>query len=161
MTKRKTVYLAGLISTDYPDSLLWRIEVAPILEAHEFDVLSPMRGKERLALESMDGGLTDPNLTSRDIILRDYHDVVESDVILMHLESFGSPRPLLGTICELAWAWEMKKPIIAIVDPDNKLMLNHPFVKEAVSHYFHSTEDAIEFIAHHFGSPKRSVAFIN
>jgi nucleoside 2-deoxyribosyltransferase len=159
--KRKTIYLAGLISTDYPESLLWRIEVTPILEAHEFDVLSPMRGKENLALESPDGGITDPNLTSKDIILRDYHDVVASDVILMHLESFGSPRPLLGTICELAWAWEMKKPIIAVVHPANKLMLNHPFVKEAVSHYLNTTEEAVEFIAHHFGSPKRSAAFIN
>lgn len=161
MVKRKTIYLAGLISTDYPESLLWRIEVTPVLEAHEFDVLSPMRGKEKLILQSPDGGITDPNLTSKDIILRDYHDVVSSDVILMHLENFGSPRPLLGTICELAWAWEMKKPIVAITHPDNKLMLNHPFVKEAVSHYFNTTEEAIEFVAHHFGSPKRSVAFIN
>lgn len=161
MAKRKTIYLAGLISTDYPESLLWRIEVTPVLEAREFDVLSPMRGKERLALESLDGGLTDPSLTSKDIILRDYHDVVSSDIILMHLENFGSPRPLLGTICELAWAWEQKKPVVAVVHPDNKLMLNHPFVKEAVSHYCYSMLDAIEFTAHHYGVTQRSAAFIN
>jgi nucleoside 2-deoxyribosyltransferase len=159
--KRKIVYLAGLISTDYPESLIWRVEVTPMLEAHEFDVLSPMRGKENLVLQSPDGGITDPNLTSKDIILRDYHDVVSSDIILMHLENFGSPRPLLGTICELAWAWEMKKPIVAIAHSDNKLMRSHPFVKEAVSHYCSTVSEAIDFTAHHFGTTHRLRAMIN
>lgn len=149
--KKKTIYLAGLISTDFTESLLWRIDAAPILESSGFNVLSPMRGKEKLALLSKDGGITDPRLTPKDIMLRDYNDVVESDVILMHLDSFGSTRPLLGTIVELGWAWQLKKPIVAIAAEDNILMRTHPFVREAVAHYFPTVEEAVEFSVEHYG----------
>ena len=148
---KKTIYLAGLISTEFTESLLWRIDVTPILQASGFNVLSPMRGKEKLALISKDGGVTDPRLTPKDIMLRDYNDVVQADVILMHLEDFGSPRPLLGTIVELGWAWQLKKPIVAIASENNKLMRSHPFVREAVAHYFTTVEEAVDFSVEHYG----------
>jgi nucleoside 2-deoxyribosyltransferase len=145
----KKIYLAGLISTDYPASLEWRDKITPYLEGAGFEVLSPMRGKK--AFKLVNGGLVDPNLSSKDIITRDYHDVEGSDVILMHLDGFGSPRPLLGTICEMAWAWQLKKPVVAIAAEDNTLMRLHPFVKETVSHYFTTVEDAASFAANYYG----------
>lgn len=143
----KTVYLAGLISTDFPESLQWRNDVAPTL-AQCMRVLSPMRGKQDFKLEH--GGLTDPQLTSKDIITRDFHDVEQSDVILVHLEDFGSPRPLVGTVCELAWAWLLRKPVVAIAKEENKLMRLHPFIREAVSHYCTTMEEAIAFVLHYY-----------
>src|SRR6266436_3238829 len=89
------VYLCGLISTDFPESLQWRIDVATVLIEAGFKVLSPMRGKENLVQTSPNGGLTDPKLTESDIVLRDYGDVSRSDVVFAHLETFGSPRPLI------------------------------------------------------------------
>jgi nucleoside 2-deoxyribosyltransferase len=145
----KTVYLAGLISTEKPASLEWRHVVEAALK-DRFHVLSPMRGKENLAKTSKDGGITDPTLTAKDIILRDYHDVVASDVVLVHLDSFGSDRPLVGTMFELGWAWDMKKPVVAVAAGNNLLMRNHPFVKETVAHYVESLEDAVSVLLRHY-----------
>ena len=140
----KKIYLAGLIATDYPESLEWR-ERAEDKLLH-FDVLSPMRGKANLQDESGDGGITSFTATSKDIILRDYNDVLAADILLVNLNTFGCPRPLLGTIFELAWVWQLRKRCIAICDKGNYLMHEHPFLKETISHYFETLEAACRFI---------------
>lgn len=137
----KTVYLAGLISTDYPDSLKWRSGLGLNLNTY-FKVLDPLRDKKHLSVTSPDGGITTPEITSGDILLRDYQDVVSSDLVIAHLENFGCPRPMVGTIAELAWAWELKIPIIGIARADNYLMRNHPFIKEMVAHYVETVDEA-------------------
>ncbi len=143
--ERKTVYLAGLIDTDHPESLEWRKRAAEALSPY-FNVLTPMRGKDDLFQTSKDGGITHAYLTSKDIILRDHNDVIASDIILANLDTFGSSRPLLGTIFELAWSWEGKKRVVAITSNSNYLMRNHPFVTETVAAYFSNLEDAVEYI---------------
>lgn len=140
----KTIYLAGLISSDYPESLEWRSEASYVLRVH-FNVLDPLRGKGDLKEVSPDGGLNHPRLTAADIILRDYNDVAKSDLILVHLDDFGSPRPLIGTIVELGWAWLMKKPVVAIAKESNQLMRTHPFVVQCVAHYFQTLSQAVTF----------------
>jgi nucleoside 2-deoxyribosyltransferase len=149
--KKPVVYLAGLISTDFPESLKWRTWVTPLLEAAEFCVLSPLRGKESLSEISRDGGLTHPDLTQKDIVIRDYQDILSADLILVNLYNFGSPRPLLGTIAELAWAWEHHIPVIAVCYEDDYVMRKHPFLSEFVSHYFSDLAYAAEFITIHYG----------
>jgi nucleoside 2-deoxyribosyltransferase len=146
-----TVYLAGLISTEKPESLEWRTQIQPVLESAGMRVLSPMRGKENLVRTSKDGGITDPTLTPKDVIFRDYRDVKEADVILAHLDTFGSERPLLGTIYELGWAWMLQKPVVAIASKDNRLMRNHPFVVDTISHYCETLEEARNILVRHYG----------
>jgi len=146
---KPVVYLAGLISTQAQQSLDWRPYITPRLENGGFEVLSPMRGKDPCKL--LNGGLTDPTLTSHDIILRDSIDVKRSDVILAHLETFGGGRALLGTIAELAWAWQLRIPVVGIAASCNHLMRNHPFVKEFVSHYYETVGDAADFIINYYG----------
>jgi nucleoside 2-deoxyribosyltransferase len=145
---RPVVYLAGLISTTVPDSLRWREDAIPILTDAGFEVLSPMRGKDPKRLQA--GGLTDPCLTAKDIIARDYQDVSRSNVVLAHLELFGGQRPLLGTIAELAWCWQLKIPVVGMVSRENDYILNHPFTKEFVAHFFHDEDEAVEFIIDYY-----------
>ena len=145
----KSIYLAGLISTQKPESLSWRIEAESKLKDIA-NILSPMRGKENLVKTSKDGGITDPSLTPKDIIYRDFGDVKEADVILVHLDNFGSERPLTGTIYELGWAWLLQKPVVAIASEDNKLMRTHPFVYDTVAHYCATLDDAIDVIRKHY-----------
>lgn len=147
---KPVVYLAGLISTDVSKSLQWRVDVKPRLEDLGFEVLSPMRGKDPAKL--VRGGVVDPSLTARDIVLRDFNDIRRSTVILAHLEVFGGSRPLLGTIAELAWAWQLNIPVVGIADFDNvHNMQNHPFTREFISHYFTTHWEAADFIAHYYG----------
>ena len=147
----KTVYLAGLISTDFKESLTWRLDAEMWLRAAGFDVLSPMRGKKNLASESPDGGLTSTRLTPRDIVLRDYDDIDRADIILVNLETFGSPRPMIGTMFEMGFAWKIRKIVIAVADLDNTTMYFHPFLMETVAHYFTTVERAVDFIIEQHG----------
>ena len=146
-----SVYLAGFISTEYPESIEWRLRVAPILEAAGFVVLTPMKGKQKLNEETKDGGITTTITTSKSIILRDRMDVRNAKVILAHLENFGSPRPLLGTISELAWAWDQRTPVIGIAKAENYLMRQHPFLIEFISHYEETEDAAIAFLKRYYG----------
>ena len=143
----KTIYLAGLIATDHLETFEWRKEA--LLELRDlFDVLSPLRGKEQLSTD--DGGVTSNMHTNRDIILRDYNDIVKSDVVLVNLETYGSKRALLGTIYELAWAWHRRLPVVAIAAEDNYLMRRHPFVEQTVCHYHLTVKSACRFINEYF-----------
>jgi nucleoside 2-deoxyribosyltransferase len=149
--KMKKVYLAGLISTECLESLRWREEAAGILGAvtlpgKPLEILTPMRGKQNLCASSKDGGITTETNTSKDIILRDYLDVQNADVVLMNLNLFGSKRPLVGTLYELAWCWANHKRVVAICGEDDYLMHNHPFIKESVAHYFSNVKDACMYI---------------
>ena len=150
----KTVYLAGLIATEHPETFAWR-QQADLLLRGKFQVLSPLRGKEQLydkvLSTTTDGGLTSTKHTNRDIIMRDYQDVSRSDIILVNLEVYGSKRALLGTIYELAWAWDRKIPVVAICNSNNYLMRQHPFVEQTVCHYFESVEQACLFTIGYFG----------
>ncbi len=148
-----TIYLAGLISTEKPESINWRgvarlwLRRLALDEDKEVLILDPMRGKHDLKDATPDKGLTDPRFTSTDIILRDYSDVMHADIVLANLNDFGSDRPLVGTLMELAWAWEHRKIVIAVCDDKEQLMHSHPFVRSAVSHWFNGLEEACRFIA--------------
>lgn len=144
-----SVYLAGLISTDHPESLAWREEAAfRLVEGWGLDVLSPVRGKDMA--KSMDGGLSTPDQGSKSIIMRDYNDIRQATLMLANLNLWGSTRPLVGTLMELAWAWEMKMPVVAVCDKNDTLMRNHPFIKECVSHYCETMEEAIDFVGRYY-----------
>lgn len=146
---KPVVYLAGLISTAVPESLQWRIEATPVLEDAGFEVLSPMRGKDPARLKH--DGLVDPYLTASDVVQRDYHDIIRSTVVLAHLETFEGPRPLLGTIAELAWCWQLRIPVVGMVSPSKSYILLHPFTNQFVSHFFHDEDEAVEFVIDYYG----------
>lgn len=143
------VYLAGLISTDHPESLAWRPDVEFLLKANwKLDSLSPLRGKDMT--KSEDGGISTPDQGSKSIIIRDYNDIERADIMLVNLNTWGSTRPLVGTLMELAWAWQMKMPVVAVCDKGDVLMRQHPFINECVSHYCETMEEAIEFIGRYY-----------
>jgi len=149
--KQRIVYLAGLISTEFPESLEWRKRLAPILEESGFEVRTPLFGKQNLKSDSPDGGITSGSATAKSICLRDRRDVRECDIMLTHLETFGSPRPLIGTIAELAWCWDQRTPVVAICAVDNYLMRKHPFVSEFISHYCETEDEAVDFLRRYYG----------
>lgn len=149
--KKRKIYLAGLISTDFTESLDWRYRVTPRLEEIGFEVSSPLHGKKDLRNQTKDGGMNYTCNSSKSIILRDRRDVREADILLVHLELFGSTRPLLGTIAELAWAWDQRTPVVAICNLNNDYMRKHPFMAEFISHYEPTEDAAINFLQRYYG----------
>ena len=100
--------------------------------------------------KSTDGGISTPDQNSKSIILRDYNDIVQADVMLANLDLWGSTRPLTGTLMELAWAWQMKMPVVAVCHKEDTFMRHHPFIQECVSHYCETVEEAIDFIGRYY-----------
>ena len=142
------VYLAGTINTNDDYFQRWRKEAAAYLKNYGILPLSPLAQKE--ACTSTDGGITS-NIPNEDILFRDYTMVRSAHILLANLKLIGDSgdpvtKPFIGTFFEIAWAWEAKKPIIAVVEPDNYLFARHPFLHGTVTHRFDTLEAALSNI---------------
>lgn len=127
----KKLYLVGHINPNIPKTLAWREEAKDLLSVY-FDVLSSTRtalSEDPQALSN--DGACDSIRNSREIVQACYSDVQRADILLAMLDDFKSPRPMRGTLFELAWAWEKHTPVIGVCT-DIKPMLD-PFLKAAVT----------------------------
>jgi hypothetical protein len=64
------------------------------------------------------------------------------------MQIITADKPMIGTLYELAWAWFLKKPTVAIV-ADN-WYCNHPFPRETFSATVQSMEEGCELINYFF-----------
>jgi len=138
------IYLAGKIFPSDPYFSRWRKEAEEFLFSRGMVPMNPLLSKEVL--------FKDSNLyPANDILMRDYRMVVSSNLILANLKLVGDNgkinEPIIGTFGEIAWAWDEKKPIIAVVDKENTTFQEHPFLKGMITHWFYTVEAALENIA--------------
>ncbi len=138
------VYLSGSISgLTMAEATQWRNEVND--ELCEFaEILDPMRDVEApspdtLVTESL--GSVDPvMMTDRGIVVRDYTDTISSSILIVNL--LDAPRVSIGTVAELAWAYQAQIPTIVIIEA-TKNPHEHPFVREMTSYRVDTVERAI------------------
>lgn len=116
-----TVYKAGLMSKQkLKETLEWRLQLREHYEnwkgegQYEIDFLCPYNGPELGSLDNL--GLKS-SIPAQAIIMGDYMSVKKADLVIANLDTFGSQRPLTGTLFELGWCWTMQKPFI-IIAPD-------------------------------------------
>ena len=138
-------YLAGYIQGSKLDECLeWRKRIRDHYESYKgkrypIDWLDPLNGQE-MATISQDGLRS--SVPANSIIHRDYTSVMKSDIIVVNMDTFGESRPLIGTICELAWAWEHHKPIVMITDEDKYKY--HPFISYFASWIVKDVDELLE-----------------
>jgi len=135
-------YLAGFIQgSKITECVAWRKQVRDYYKVRDWPIifLDPLNGKEVNTISA--DGLTS-HISPHAIIHRDFKCVIDCDLVVVNMNTFGEERPLTGTICELAWAWEHHKPIIMITD-DPKY-LRHPFLSYFASMNFKSVEEMLE-----------------
>ena len=121
-----TAYLAGFMSGDkLEETTRWRFDIRSHYAVKDWPIvwLDPYNGKDIASITS--DGLKS-SVPAHAIVHRDYSCVRDADLIVANMDTFGSDRPLTGTICELAWAWQMNKPIILITSDKN--YIHHPFM---------------------------------
>ena len=126
------IYMAGHMSMlKLEESIGWRKEIRNhyVMKAwNDLVFLDPYNGK---CLSSISGDGLTSDVPSEAIFDRDYNCVKSADLIIANMNTFGSERVPFGTISEVAWAWQMKKPIIMITqEPQYK---DHPFGKRQAS----------------------------
>lgn len=138
------VYLAGPVTgLSYHEANEWRLKVQRVL-LPEIEAVNPLRGKEYLddqtgpiAPSPLDGFCTDPA-----IVTRDYNDVRRSEVLLANLSA--AVPVSVGTICEMAWAWEWRKLVVVVGGNDSPY--DNPFIRHFITYAAMDMPDAIDYI---------------
>jgi len=146
------VYLAGYMSEKVlTECLAWRKQIVTHYnnwkghEKYPFIWLDPFNGEVK---EITDEGLK-ADIPANTILHRDFAAVSSADIIVANLDTFGQTRPLTGTIAELAWAWQMRKPIIIITK--EKHFREHPFIANFASWIVESVDEMLDKkILNHF-----------
>lgn len=76
------------------------------------------------------------------IIHRDYQCVIRSDLLIFNTDTFGEARPLIGSIFEIAWAYERHIPIVMVTK--DECFKEHPFTSYVASHIVESIDELVE-----------------
>lgn len=136
----KKIYLAGPITgLSYEAATKWREDVKESLP--EYECFSPLRAKWYLqqyaqlpAVSTSDKPLS----SAKGILCRDYFDCSTADLIIVNF--LNAKRISIGTVAEIAWAWQARKPIIAIMNSKN--VHEHDFLNEMIAYKVSTVNDA-------------------
>ncbi len=137
------IYLAGYIQgTKIKQCSEWRKKIREHVEAHyypEITILDPLNGKDFASLTA--DGLKS-NRPPHAIVHRDRMSIESADLIIANMNRFGEQRVSVGTICELAWGFQLEKPIIMITN--EKQYSEHPFLSYFASAIYKTVDELIE-----------------
>lgn len=110
----------------------------------DIECLSPMRHKEYLNNGEVIGNspYAQTMSTQRGIMTRDFLDVKRSDVLLVNL--LKSDRISMGTVMEIAWGYQFRKPVVLVMEEDN--LHQHPMICEAASFIVPTLEEGVRVV---------------
>lgn len=130
----------------------WRDLIAEALADFEIDVLDPMRDIEGDPDTVVDCIMADTHtvssidpamLTDRGIVVRDHNDTTRADLMVVNL--LGARDRSIGTVAELAWAYDHQIPTVVIMEPTGNPH-EHPFVRAFSAYRVDSVERAIRIV---------------
>lgn len=141
------IYTVGPISGFSADQVYDYFErVKEQLTEYGYIVFSPLAGKAQLRTELQfrsHGYDNIPIATNHAIFGRDRWMVKQSDVIYANFIGCGD-RVSIGSMMELAWAFDNDKHVVIAMEPDN--IHRHAFVLEAADIIYESHEKAIAYL---------------
>lgn len=140
------VYMAGPIDGQtYSGANDWREHFRKQLYDIGHSGISPMRGKDYLAAQEVIVGVYEefPLSSEQGIFGRDLFDVRRCDVLLANF--LPATKVSVGTVAEMAIAYENHKYIIAVMEPGN--FNDHPFIRRFASVVVPSLDEAYHVIA--------------
>lgn len=129
-------------------ALGWRQYAFEKLAKYGIMVYSPTRGKtfdptKPIAIDS-EKDLGGPENTTRAINMRDYLDTTRADILLVFLDT-STPMPSMGTVAEMAWAFDRRIPVICCV-PENSIYMKHPMVSEFITYRVDTIDEGIDIV---------------
>lgn len=150
------VYLAGPITgLTFDAATDWREKFAARVNSDKIECLSPLRGKEFLRdVGVLHNGTYDGTLaSSKGITRRDYFDCTRSTVVFINLKD--AKRVSIGTVMEIAWAYQMQIPTVIVMEPGN--IHHHVMIDESVTYTVDSLEEGEAILRFLLNEPKRTV----
>jgi len=141
------IYLAGYMSGSCLDKCLaWRKQIRDHYGnwkdaglPYPVTFLDPFNGPE-IGTISKDGLKSE--VPPKAILMGDYMSVKEADLLIVNWDTFGEKRASVGTPSEMAWAWQLGKPIITIIK-DSENMKHHPFIGGFTTIFVESIEELL------------------
>lgn len=127
------VYLAGPITgCTYDECVGWRKDFSRLMPP-SIECYSPMRGKHPLKEKGVIEGSYPDNLFTNEvgIMKRDFWDCTRAAVILVNLKD--TPKVSIGTVMELAWAYQAGIPVVAVLAEDDDIHGTHPMIRQAIA----------------------------
>ena len=143
------VYLAGsMTGCKTANALNWRLHAFEKLTKYGMAVYSPTRGKtfdptKPIATDS-EKTIGGPENTTRAINTRDYLDTTKADCLLVFLDT-TTPLPSMGTVAEMAWAFDRRIPIVCCV-PEDSIYMQHPMVSEFITYRVDTIDEGIAIV---------------
>lgn len=139
------VYLAGIIDGLQIDKCHeWRNKIIKTYSDWknkgnygDISFLNPLNGESEISKDGLSS-----NVPSKVILIKDYNAIKNSKLFIVNMETFGVQRPPIGTIMEIAFAYEFRIPIIMITQ--DEVYRKHPFVSNMVHWYFNNVDEMIE-----------------
>lgn len=144
-SNKRTAYLAGPITgLNYEGATSWREEFETAV-GDDIECLSPMRGKQYLLQKTnIADEYNDIVLSSqRAIFCRDMWDCNRCDILVVNL--LEAKKVSIGTVMEIAWAAQLKKPIVLIMEKEGNPH-EHAMVREACAFRVEKVADAIKLV---------------
>lgn len=143
------VYLSGPISgLTYGECTDWREYVSDMFPPH-INGISPLRAKSFLKGKGVINDSYEDFVLgrSRSINTRDHFDVRRADIVLVNLlgclKSDPKAKVSIGTVGEMAWAWDRGIPIVCAVEPDGVNIHDHPMLNEWIDFRVTNLDEAI------------------
>lgn len=131
---KHTVYLSGPMGgCTVEEMTAWRKKAEKALNTENVTCTLPTR--------SFTATHT-PNETERWINRRDFFDCTRASVILVNL--IGMKILSIGTIMEIAWAYQKQIPVVCVCDADGPQ--NHPMLKDSITQEARTLEEGIVFV---------------
>lgn len=140
------IYTAGPVSGQSYEQVIARFKRQyELLTSYGYEVICPMTGKAYLRneIEFKAQGYDNPVSTNHAIKERDRWMVGRSHVVLADFTESG-PVVSIGTCMELAWADELKKHTIVVMQKDN--IHRHCFILECADIVFETIEEAYVYL---------------
>jgi nucleoside 2-deoxyribosyltransferase len=128
---KQFVYLSGPMGgCSFKEMHEWRAYVATKLDSDTLKCILPTRSWTETS---------QPPETDKWINRRDYFDCVRSQCVLVNFK--GMTKLSIGTIMEIAWAYQKQIHVVCICDPDGPQ--NHPMLKDSITHEVATLDEGI------------------
>jgi nucleoside 2-deoxyribosyltransferase len=128
---KQFVYLSGPMGgCSFEEMTEWRAYVAEKLDSDTLKCLLPTRSFYKDSV---------PKETDKWINRRDYFDCVRSQCLLVNFK--GMKTLSIGTIMEIAWAYQKQIHIVCICEPDGPQ--KHPMVSDSITHEVSTLDEGI------------------
>lgn len=138
---KHTVYLSGPMGgCTVEEMTVWRKYVESKLNSENVVCTLPTRSFTKTHT---------PHETDRWINRRDFFDCTRASVVLVNL--LGMKTLSIGTIMEIAWAYQKQIPVVVIVEPDGPQ--NHPMMKDSITQEARTLDEGIAFVKELLSEP--------